>query len=131
MAKPVLHPGQADQHGGAAIGGVARQFVERGAAGILKGGLQHQILGRIAGEEQFGKHHHIGAETFGFFTRGPGFFEIGVNRPDDAIDLRQSQDKAVGRLGRKGHAPFLGEGGRAGNRGARRSRRTNGAILFA
>ena len=45
----VLDPGRADQHRGAATRGLARQFLDRGAAGRLEGGLEHQIFRRIAG----------------------------------------------------------------------------------
>ena len=45
----VLDPGRADQHRRAAARGLARQFFDRGAAGGLERGLQHQIFRRVAG----------------------------------------------------------------------------------
>ena len=45
----VLDPGRADQHGRAAVGGLARQLLDRRAAGRLERRLQHQVFRRIAG----------------------------------------------------------------------------------
>ena len=59
----VLDPGQADQHRRAAVGGLARERLAGGAAGLLERRLQHQVLGRIAGEEQFRRQHEVGAEA--------------------------------------------------------------------
>ena len=57
----VLDPGTADQDRRPAVGGLARQFLDRGAACRLERRLQHQIFRRIAGDEQFGQHDEIGA----------------------------------------------------------------------
>ena len=50
----LLDPGQADERGRAAIGGVARQVLASRTASLLKRRLQHQVLRRIAGQEKFG-----------------------------------------------------------------------------
>ena len=57
----ILDPGAADQHRRAAIGGLSRQGLDGGAAGRLKRRLQHQVLGRVAGNEQFRQQDEIGA----------------------------------------------------------------------
>ena len=66
----VLDPGRTDQHRRTAARGLARQFLDRGAAGGLKRRLQHQIFRRIAADEQFGQHQQVGAIGLGLVARG-------------------------------------------------------------
>ncbi len=54
-------PGRADQERRAAGRGFPRQRLDRRAAGGLERRLEHQVLGRIAGNEQFGENDQIGA----------------------------------------------------------------------
>ena len=91
----VLDPGQADQHRRAAVGGVARQLLAGGSAGLLEGGLQHQILGRIAGEIEFRRHHDVGAEGGGLLARFAQTVAVARDVADDRGDLRERNDKAV------------------------------------
>ena len=58
----VLGPGQPDQHAGPPSARLAGEPLAGRAAGVLKGRLEHQILGRVTGEEQLGEHDEIGAE---------------------------------------------------------------------
>ena len=58
----VLGPGQPDEHRRPAVAGLARQRLAGLAADILEGGLQDEVLGRIAGEEELREHDHVGAE---------------------------------------------------------------------
>ena len=57
----VLDPGRADEHRRAAVAGLARQTLDGGAASGLERRLEHQILGRVAGDEQLGKSDDVGA----------------------------------------------------------------------
>jgi hypothetical protein len=66
VEKAPFHPGQPDQHRGAAIGGLARQPLARFAAGVLERRLQNQILRRITAKEELGEHDDIGAQPRGF-----------------------------------------------------------------
>ena len=92
----VLDPGQADQHRRPAVGGLARQLLAGRAAGLLKGRLQHQILGRIAGEEEFGRHHDVGAERRGLRARLAQPVAIALDIADDRGNLGERDDEAVG-----------------------------------
>ena len=111
----VLDPGQADQRRRAAVGSFARQLLARRPAGLLKGGLQHQILGRIAGEIEFGRHHDVGAEGGGLRARFAQPVAIAGNVADDGGDLRQRNGEAVGDGG--GHGADLARGARLGQTG--------------
>ena len=96
----VLDPGQADQRRRAAVGGVTCKLLAGRPAGLLKGGLQHQILGRIAREVEFGRHHDVGAERGGLRARLAQPVAIAGNVADDRGDLRQRDCEAVGDGGR-------------------------------
>ena len=92
---PSSYPGQADQRRRPAVRGVARQFLARRAAGLLKCRLQHQILGRIAGEIELGRHHDVGPEGCGFFTRSAQTVAVARNVADDRGDLGERDNKTV------------------------------------
>ena len=91
----VLDPGQADQRRRAAVGGVARQLLAGRPAGLLERGLQHQILGRIAGEIEFRRHHDVGAEGGGLRARFAQPVAVARDVADDRGDLRERNDEAV------------------------------------
>ena len=92
----VLDPGQADQRRRPAVGGVARQLLAGRAAGLLKRGLQHQILGRIAGEIELRRHHDVGAEGGGLLARFAQPVAVARDVADDRGDLGERDDEAVG-----------------------------------
>ena len=92
----VLDPWRADEHAGSAIGGFARQRLDRGAAGGLKSGLEDQILGRIAGDEQFGKGDEIGAVAGGRRTRLARALQVAGDVADDGIELRHGDGETIG-----------------------------------
>jgi hypothetical protein len=48
-----------------AIGQFQRQGAQRLGASAHEGRAQQQVLGRIAGQRQFGRHHHAGALCVG------------------------------------------------------------------
>ena len=103
VAKAVLGPGQADEGGRAAIGGRPRNLFESGAAGFLEGRFQDEILGRIAGEEQFREDDEIGAHRRRLGAGAQDGRRIGGNIADGAADLGESDDEAVGRGGGSDH----------------------------
>ena len=85
----VLDPGRADQHRRAAARGLARQFLDGGAAGRLERGLQHQIFRRIAADEQFRQHQQIGAVGLGLVARGARLGGVAGDVADRRVQLRQ------------------------------------------
>ena len=101
----VLDPGQADQHRRPAVGGVARQLLASRAAGLLERGLQHQILGRIAGEIELRRQHDVGAEGGGLLARFAQAVAIARDVADDRGDLGERNDEAV--ADGSGHGPRL------------------------
>ena len=109
VERAILDPRQADQHAWAAIGGLARKALAGGAAGLLEGRLEHQILGRIAGEIEFGRHDEIGAEGRRLRPRRAQALQIALDVADDRGNLRERDDQAVGG-GR--HARHLARGRR-------------------
>ena len=94
----LLDPGRADQHGRSAIGGLARQRLDRFAAGGLERRLQHEIFRRIAGDEQFGQQQEVGAVGFRRLTRSPGLGGIAGDVAHGRVELGQ-RDPEFGGLG--------------------------------
>jgi hypothetical protein len=95
----IMAPRRSDQQRRSARGGVGRQIPHRLLTDIEKGRLQHQILGRIAGDEQLRTHQQIGALRT---RRGEGraqLADIAGHVADRRIELRQGDDKAI----RAGH----------------------------
>ena len=80
-----LDPGGADQHCRAAIGRLAGKLGGGGHGGALESRLQHQILGRVAGQKQFGKDDEIGARQRGLAAGGHGLFDIARDVADDGV----------------------------------------------
>ena len=108
----VLDPGQADQGRRPAVGGVAREFLAGRPAGLLESGLQHQILGRIAREIEFGRKQDVGAKGGGFFPRFAQAVAIARDVADDRGDLGERDDEAV--ADESGHESRLSPAGEAG-----------------
>ena len=95
----VLDPGQADQRRRPAVGGVARELLAGRPAGLLERRLQHQILGRIAGEIELRRHHDVGPEGRGLLARFAQPVAVARDVADDRRDLGERDDEAVGRGG--------------------------------
>ena len=104
----VLDPGQADQRRRPAVGGVAGKLFHRRAASLLERGLEHQVLGRIAGEIEFRRHHDIGPERRSLRARFAQPVAVPRDVADDRGDLRERNDEAVG--GGGGHGRDLARG---------------------
>jgi hypothetical protein len=97
-------PGNANEHR-RPIGGVLAQVLDGRTAGGDEGWSQDQILRRIAGNIEFGVEDEIGAR---FPCRRIGFAglgEIGGDRANGRIELRESNDEMVG------HGPPLSPDG--------------------
>lgn len=92
----LFEPGRADQHGRAAIGGLARKLGGGGHGGTLEGRLQHQIFRRIAGQKQFRKDDQVGAREFGLAAGGHGLFDIARDVAHDGVQLGQRNAELVG-----------------------------------
>ena len=95
VERVALAPGQADQHGGPAIGGLAGEALAGRPAGILEGRLEHQVLGRVAGEEELGEHHEVGAEPGGLGAGGAGLLRVAGDVADDGIELGEGDLERV------------------------------------
>ena len=95
----VLDPGRADQHRRAAVGGFAREFLDRRAAGRLKRRLQDQIFRRIAGNEQFRQHDKVGAVGARPVARGAHLRGIAGDVAHRRVQLGQRDRKLIGAFG--------------------------------
>ena len=103
-----LDPGQADEDRRAPVRRLARELLAGGAAGLLEGGLQHQVLGRVAGEVELRRHHEVGAEGGRLRARLAQPVAVAGDVADDEGDLREGDDEAVCGRGHGGdlkHAP--------------------------
>ncbi len=108
MQFAVLDPGQAEEHGRSAVRRLPRQLFAGGAAGLLEGGLQHQILRRIAGEVELRRQHEVGAESGGLGARLSDAIAIARDVADDRRDLRERDDEAIGGRGHAGETQRKG-----------------------
>ena len=83
----VFHPGRADHHRRAAISRVGSKAFDGGAGVLLQRRLQHQVLRRIAGDEQFGEQDEVGLAHAG--PRGAGARQIAGDVAHHGIELGQ------------------------------------------
>ena len=109
---PSSHPGQADQRRRPAVRGVARQLLAGRPAGLLKRRLQHQVLGRIAGEIKLRRHHDVGPKGGGLLARFAQPIAVARDVADDRRDLGERDDEAVGGGGHGGTLDARGCGRR-------------------
>ena len=84
------------EYGGPAIGRVARQGLDGSPARRLKRRFEHQIFGRITGDEQLGKGDDIGALARGLRAGLAGALEITGYVADDRVELRHGNGQTVG-----------------------------------
>ena len=80
-----VEPGRADQQRRAAGHGFPGQGLDRRAAGGLECRLEHQVLGRIAGNEQLGENDQIGALGRGGHASPAHFLGIAGDIADSRI----------------------------------------------
>ena len=98
VALVLVRPGRADDDARAAIGGVGGQRLDRPAAGVLEGRLEHQVLRRIAGDEQFRQDHEVGAEAGGLGARFAGLLQVAVDVADHGIELGDRNADCIGQV---------------------------------
>jgi hypothetical protein len=91
-----LAPGKAHQHGGS-CDRIFGQFLHRCLAGRHEGGPEHQVLRRIAADEELGKQDQVRLRRLdaGF----PRAREIGVDGAERGVELGQRDDESVGHGG--------------------------------
>ncbi len=96
-----LAPGQTHEHGRTAVLRLARERLARLARRLLQRGLEHEILGRIAGEEELGE----GDEVSALFRRARAgrarHAEIAFDIAQNRVELRESELEPV--FDRLGH----------------------------
>ena len=90
-----LDPRQAGEDRRTPVRRLARQLLAGGPAGLLEGGLQHQVLGRITGEEELRRHHEIGPEGRRLRARLAQAIAVACDVSDDESDLCERDDEAV------------------------------------
>ena len=95
----VLEPGRADEHRRAGIGGFARKLLDLGPAGRLEGRLEHEVFGRIAGDEQLRERHDVGAVAGGLGARAAHLVGIAGDVAHRRIGLGDRDRQAVGGTG--------------------------------
>ena len=89
----------------AAVGRIGGQRLGRPLAGAQEGRLVDQVLRRIAGEEQLGEQHEVGALARGIGPRLARLGEIAGDVADDRVELGNgdAQDVGAGFLVMRGH----------------------------
>ena len=83
-----IAPWQPHENGGAAVGRIPGKRLAGLARRVLQGGLQHQILDRVAGKKQLGEGDQIGAGFGGTGARLARFLQIAIEIAHDGIELR-------------------------------------------
>jgi hypothetical protein len=91
-----LAPGKAHQHGGSCHR-ILRQFLHRRLAGRHEGRTQHQILWRIAADEELRKQDQVRLRRLRPCFAGTR--EIGVDGAERGVELGQRDDESVGHGG--------------------------------
>ena len=102
VALALVRPGRADDDARAAIGGVGGQRLDGLAAGVLESRLEHQVLRRIAGDEQLRQDQEIGPGRGGLSARRAGLLHIAVDVADHDVELGGREAKGVGEICRHG-----------------------------
>ena len=85
----VLAPRRAQQERRAAVTSLGGEPRQACLDALLKGRLENQVLGRVAGYRKLPKGHQIGATVGGLTSRRAHQFRVAVDVADDRVDLRQ------------------------------------------
>ena len=96
---PALGIGRRQENAWPALAGLPRQRLDHLAAGLHEGRLEHQILGRVAGDIELGKEDEVGAAGRGIVARRPRRGEIGLHGAHGRIELRERDGQTVGHAG--------------------------------
>jgi len=91
----LLDPGAADQDGRASIGRRRRELFHPFAAAPLKGGLQDQILRRIAGNDQFAGDHQWRAGGRRLAARLQELFRIALDVAHGRVELGEGEHQTL------------------------------------
>jgi len=75
---------------------VAREVDRGGAGGALEGALEHEILRRVAGEEELGKDDEVRALNLRLAAGLDGLLEIACDVAHDGIQLGKGDAELVG-----------------------------------
>src|SRR5262249_5790491 len=92
----VCEPRRADQHGRTAVGGLARKLLDLGPACGLERRLEHEILGRIAGQKQVRQRHKVSAVALSVRARSARLLGVAGDVTHGRIELRNRDRKTVG-----------------------------------
>ena len=87
---------RADDDARAAVGGIGGKVLRPPARRRQEGRLQHQVLRRIAGDEQLGVEHQVGALAGGIRPRLARLGEIAGDVADSRIELGDGDAQDVG-----------------------------------
>ena len=96
VAEAVFDPRRAHQQRRAAVRRLARQLLQRGAASLLKGGLEHEVFGGIARQEQLGEHDKVSPLRARCLAGAANARRIAGDVADGAINLGESQREPAG-----------------------------------
>ncbi len=89
-------PRRPDQERRPAVRRLPRERLDLPTAGGLERRLEHQVFRRIAGDEHFGKRHHVGAQSGGLIAGAANLVGIAGNVADGRVELRQRDLQAIG-----------------------------------
>ncbi len=89
-------PGRAQDDGGSAVGRLLGQRPYGAFDGIEEGRLQHQILGRVAGDHEFRCHKDIRPEPRRLRARRAQLGHVARDVADDGVELRQRDGELIG-----------------------------------
>ncbi len=92
----VLAPGRAQQHRRAAASWPSANSCTAPWQAATKAGFKHQILGRIARDEQLRGHHQIGALAFRFLQGALELGEIARDVAHDRVELGDGNGERIG-----------------------------------
>ena len=89
-------PGCAQDHGRPAVRRLLGEILDRDLDRIRKSGLQDQIFGRIAGDDELGRHHEIGILLRRLGARAAEGRDVARDVADRRVELRQGDREDVG-----------------------------------
>jgi hypothetical protein len=90
--------GEADDHAWPAVGGIGGERLDRLQAGLEEGRLQHEVLRRIAGDEELGQKQQICPLPGRFGAGSACLGQIAGDVADDGIELCHRDTQDVGDL---------------------------------
>ena len=92
----VVDPGSADEERGPAVRGRCRERLHDGARLLLEHGLQHEVLGRVAGHHELGADHEVGALGLGLGAGAQDQRLVALQVPHGGVELGKRDGERVG-----------------------------------